>query len=299
MWALCCVSIFFMNNVVLVSGSLAYDRIMDFSGTFRDHIMPDKIHMLSLSFQVDTFEERFGGTAGNIAYTLKLLGCEPKIFAAVGEDFDSYEEHLKKCGIDTAYITRVKRAKTASAYIITDHDDNQIAAFYPGALGAGVIAQKIVYAPYAIVSPEQKGTMIGWVKKYQSEHVPYIFDPGQQMTNFTGEELRDSIEGAFGVIGNDYEIELLLRMTGYSLHEVAQRVKVVVITYGKKGSKVYSENKVYDIKAIKPAVFVDPTGAGDAYRAGFIAGLVEGKSFEECGRLASLVAARAIEHYGA
>ncbi len=294
--------ILFMNHSVLVSGSLAYDRIMNFPDHFKNHIMPDKIHILNVSFVVETVEERFGGTAGNIAYNLALLGENPRLVSAVGEDFAPYKKHLEENGIDISHITVIPDKKTAFASIITDLDDNQIAAFYAGALDDAPIPAHIPRdAEIAIVSPESKDIMIERVRLYQTGGLRYVFDPAQQLPRFSGEELRQCAKGAYLVIGNDYEIGLFEQKTGWSIKEIAKHSELVVVTYGEKGSRVYAENgaKSVDIRAVAPDKFIDPTGAGDAYRAGFVAGLLNEKSLEECGRLASQIAAKAICYYGA
>lgn len=291
-----------MQHSVLVSGSLAYDRIMNFPDHFKNHIMPDKIHILNVSFVVETVEERFGGTAGNIAYNLALLGERPSIVSAVGNDFAPYKKHLEDNGVDTSHITVIPDKKTAFASIITDLDDNQIAAFYAGALDDAPVAAHIPSdAEIAIVSPESKDIMIERVRRYKEGGLRYVFDPAQQLPRFSGDELRLCAKGAHLVIGNDYEIGLFEQKTGWSIKEIAKNAELVVVTYGEKGSRVYEKkgSRIVDIAAVAPEKFIDPTGAGDAYRAGFVAGLLEEKSLEECGRLASQIAAKAICYYGA
>jgi adenosine kinase len=290
-----------MTSTIIVSGSLAYDRIMNFPGRFCDHIMPDKIHVLNLSFEVETVEEKFGGTAGNIAYSLKLLGQNPKIVSALGEDdFAPYQNHLQKNGIDSSFISIIPEVKTAFVSIITDLDDNQIAAFYPGALIYAPTTIKIPkQAEMAIVSPEDKDVMIERVKLFQEAALPYIFDPAQQIIKFNGKELKQCLHGAKVLMGNDYEISLIRQKTGLTIKKILKMVEILVITFGEKGSRIYTHGKEIPINSVKPAKFVDPTGAGDAYRAGFIAGLVMDKNLEECGRIASWTASKAIECYGA
>lgn len=289
-----------MPKTILVSGSLAYDRIMNFPGRFRDHIMPDKIHVLNLSFEVETIEERFGGTAGNIAYNLKLLNQNPLIISAAGEDFEQYRNHLRINNIDDSLIEIIADAKTAFVNIITDLDDNQISAFYPGALADASVSNKIPKeVEIAIASPEAKESMINRVVIYQKKELPYVFDPGQQIPMFSGQELRQCMDGAKILIGNDYEVGLIRQKTGLSIKNILKKVEILVITLGEQGSRIYTGADVINIKAVKPDKFIDPTGAGDAYRAGFISALINGQNLKQCGTLASKIAAKAIEYYGA
>lgn len=289
-----------MPKTILVSGSLAYDRIMNFPGRFRDHIMPDKIHLLNLSFEVETVEERFGGTAGNIAYNLKLLNQNPLIISAAGEDFEQYRNHLRTNSIDDSLIEIIADAKTAFVNIITDLDDNQISAFYPGALADASVSNKIPKeVEIAIASPEAKESMINRVVIYQKKELPYVFDPGQQIPMFSGQELRQCMDGAKILIGNDYEIGLIRQKTGLSIKNILKKVEILVITLGEQGSRIYTSTGIIKIKSVKPAKFIDPTGAGDAYRAGFVSALIDGQSLKQCGTLASKIAAKAIEYYGA
>ena len=285
---------------ILVSGSLAYDRIMNFPGNFKDHIMPDKIHILNLSFQVETVEEEFGGTAGNIAYSLKLLGAEPKIISAAGNDFDAYKKHLLSNGIDISYINIVPDKKTAFVSVITDLDDNQIGAFYAGALDYAVVSRDLPQGVgLAVITAESKDAMIKRVELYEELKLPFIFDPAQQIIKFSGAELVSCIQGAKMLIGNDYEFALILRKSALSLSDILGMVEILVVTYGERGSRIYTRDGQVKIEAVKPVKVVDPTGAGDAYRAGFAAGLVEGMSLTDCGELGSWVAAKAVECYGA
>lgn len=289
-----------MPKTILVSGSIAYDRIMNFPGRFRDHIMPDKIHVLNLSFEVETIEERFGGTAGNIAYNLKLLNQNPLIISAAGEDFEQYRNHLRTNSIDDSLIKIIADTKTAFVNIITDLDDNQISAFYPGALADASVSNKIPKeVEIAIASPEAKESMMNRVVIYQKKELPYVFDPGQQIPMFSGQELRQCMDGAKILIGNDYEVGLIRQKTGLSIKNILKKVEILVITLGEQGSRIYTGADVMNIKAVKPDKFIDPTGAGDAYRAGFISALIDGQNLKQCGTLASKIAAKAIEYYGA
>jgi len=289
-----------MKNVILVSGSLAYDRIMNFPGRFSDHIMADKLHVLNLSFEISRLKERCGGTAGNIAYNLKLLNQEPKILASVGNDFGLYQLKLQKNNIDGQYIQKIFSSKTAFVNIITDLDDNQIAAFFPGAMKEKQIVKTVPKeAKLAIVSPEIKDIMVKQVELYQQKGLPYIFDPGQQLPKFNGEQLKQCIKGAKALIGNDYEISLVKRKTSWSEKKILKNCEILVTTLGNQGSIIQTRKDQFKIKAVKPQKIVDPTGAGDAYRAGFVTGLLQEKTLPECGQLASKIASKAIEHYGA
>ncbi|MFA4833926.1 MAG: carbohydrate kinase family protein [Patescibacteria group bacterium] len=287
-------------NTILVCGSLVYDRIMDFPGEFKDHILPEKIHILNVSFTINKLRESFGGTAGNIAYNLSLLGEKPIILGRVGTDFFKYEKWLKNQKIDTARIGKSKKELTASAYIITDRADNQITGFYPGPLDKKYcrVAKKIKNVKIAIVSPDAKLRMLEYLKIYKKSNVSYIFDPGQQIINFSEKELRWAIAGSKVLIGNDYEIQLVLKKLNINLAKLEKMTEILVITKGAKGSEIHNRGKIIKIPSAKPKNTSDPTGAGDAYRAGLIKGLVEGWPLEKTGRLAALVAVYTVEKYG-
>ncbi len=285
---------------IFVSGSVAYDRIMDFNGKFKDHILPDKIHILNVSFVVDKIKENFGGTAGNIAYNLALLGERPVILSPVGEDFNRYKEWLSQKNIDISYIKEMRGESTAAANIMTDQDDNQITGFYPGPLDVSYCdaAENIDDIKIAIISPEFVKRMIRYVEIYKKKNIPYIFDPGQQITALTVGELSSAIDGARILIANDYEVQLILSMLGLSQKSLEIMLDILVITKGAKGSIIYNNGRKIIIPPAKPKNTCDPTGAGDAYRAGFIKGLAEGWPLEKTGRLAGLVAVYTVEKYG-
>lgn len=287
-------------NTILVCGSLVYDRIMNFPGKFSDHILPDKIHILNVSFTINKLRESFGGTAGNIAYNLSLLGEKPIILGRVGTDFFKYEKWLAKQRVDISKIKKSKKELTASAYIITDRADNQITGFYPGPLDKKYcqVAKKIKNVKIAIVSPDAKARMLAYLKIYKKSNISYIFDPGQQIINFSKKELRQAVAGSKVLIGNDYEIQLILKKLNINLTELEKMTEILVITKGAKGSEIHSGNRVIKIPSAKPKNTSDPTGAGDAYRAGLIKGLVEGWPLSKTGRLASLVAVYTVEKYG-
>ncbi len=287
---------------VVVSGSLAYDRIMDFPGRFRDHILPGKIHVLNLSFAVSQLSERYGGTAGNIAYNLAMLGLRPTVVAAAGSDFGPYRAWLHRHGVDLAGVRTVPDDRTAAAYIITDEDDNQIAGFHAAAMGRRGIAPaaaRLCRVAGAIVSPGNLEDMRILPVRYRRAGVPYLFDPGQQLASLPGGRLRSALGGAFGLVANDYELALTLRQTGWSAAQLAARVPVVAATLGPKGSRIRQGKKIWRIPPARPSRLVDPTGAGDAYRAGLLYGWLARWSWPVAGRFASLVAVYAVERAGA
>ncbi len=289
---------------ILISGSIAYDKIMDFPGNFSDHIMPDKIHSLSVCFLVDNLKINFGGTAGNIAYNLKLLKENPVIFSQAGKDFLSYKKWLKKNKISDKEIKIINSKDTTSAHIITDKKDNQITALHLETMGIPrKIIEKLIkkYLPVsvAIVSPGNVDDMTQAVKIYQKLNIPYIADPGQQIPVLKANQLKLIITGSKVLIVNDYEASLIMKMLKYkNISQLEKTVETLVITHGVQGSYIYNRNKVIKIKAHKAKKVVDPTGAGDAYRAGFIKGMINGWDLKQCGELASKVARYPVEHYG-
>ncbi|MCK5416112.1 carbohydrate kinase family protein [Candidatus Parcubacteria bacterium] len=285
---------------IVITGSIAYDRIMDFPDVFKNHILPDKIHMLNVSFVINDLKESFGGTAGNIAYSLALLDERPILLGVVGKDFVTYEDWLKKQNIDISMIRKVDYTTTSCAYITTDKDDNQITAFYPGPADADYVEviNDINNIEIAIVSPDSKDRMIGFMKIFQKLNVPYIFDPGQQITTFSNEELRFAIQGSKILIGNDYEIELIQKIMNIKKGDLEKMVDVLIVTKGGNGSVVVKDGEVLKIKPINTENVVDPTGAGDAYRSGLLKGLIEGWDYKKIGKLASMVSVKAVEKQG-
>jgi len=282
---------------VLISGSMAYDRIMKFPGKFKEHIHVDKIHALSVSFTVNTLEESFGGTAGNIAYNLALLGGDPLIISAVGGDFEKYREYLSGRGISLAGLQLELRVPTAVGHIITDDEDNQISAFYAGAMARPYI-QSIPEALLAIVAAGNALDMVELTQKIRRRGTPFFFDPGQMIPILSGEELRTAMEGAEVLFGNDYEIGMLLKKTGWSMHDILKHVSAVVTTLGGEGSLITTENGEIKIPVVKAVDVLDPTGAGDAYRAGFARAWLRQMTLETCAKVASAVAVFAVETYG-
>lgn len=286
---------------ILVSGSLAYDRIMDFPGRFSDHILPDKIHVLNVSFTVSGMVEKFGGTAGNIAYTLSLLGEQPIILATIGCDYHRYFQWLAKNHIATDTIKIIEQEFTASAYITTDRDDNQITGFNPGAMKypSSFNFDKVnPKGSIAIIAPGNLQDMMDYPRACKARGIDYIFDPGQSLPMWQEQDLIQCIGGSRMLVSNDYELELIMSKTGLDRKKLLQRTGAIVTTLGEKGSRVHTADGEIDIPAIKSRGMADPTGAGDAYRAGLVKGLVQDKDIAQCAAMGSVCASFAIEHYG-
>lgn len=288
--------------MILVTGSLAYDTIMDFPGTFSEHIMPEKIHMLNVSFLVDKMRKGFGGTAGNIAYTLSLLGINCAILGLVGEDFKPYKSFLHKNEINITYIKTINNLFTSTAYGITDKGDNQIWGFYTGAdslsenLSVSEVAEKI---DFGIIAPHNPAAMLKFAHEYQQKKISYLFDPGMQLPYFRGSELKEAFNGAKIIIGNDYEVSVMEKKTGISnLGSLALHDKIIITTLGDKGSIVQSKDGKVNIKPALVSNTSDPAGAGDAFRGGFIAGYIRGLPLETCAQMGSVAAAYTVEKYG-
>ena len=284
----------------LICGSMAYDNIMVFPGQFKEHILPDQLHILNVAFLVPEMRKEFGGCAGNIAYNLQALGGDPLIMATVGTDFGAYAERVEALGLDARYIRNIDDSLTAQAYITTDLDDNQITAFHPGAMDHSHL--NVVPADAGIqigmVSPDGRQGMIEHAQQFAAANIPFIFDPGQGLPMFAGDDLKQFIEQATWVAVNDYEGQLLQERTGWSMDEVAQHVEAVIVTRGGSGSSIYTDGREIEIPAVKPAAILDPTGCGDAYRAGLLLGLTREMSWEDTGRLASLLGAIKIAERG-
>ena len=284
----------------LICGSLAYDTIMVFHDRFKNHILPDKVHMLNISFLVPEMRRETGGCAGNIAYNLKLLDGKGKIMATVGRDFDPYADWLAKCGLDTTHIRVIENTYTAQAFITTDQDDNQITAFHPGAMSFAHEnrVEEAQGISIGIVAPDGRDGMLEHAQQFADAGIPFIFDPGQGLPMFDGEDLRRFIELAEWVTVNDYEAEMLEQRTGLSPHEIAEHVEALIVTKGAQGSHIYTRKHRIEIPAAPAREIVDPTGCGDAYRAGLLYGLMEGMDWESTGRIASLLGAIKITHHG-
>ncbi len=284
----------------LICGSAAYDNIMVFEDSFKNHILPDQIHILNVSFLVPRLRREFGGCATNIAYNLKLLGGDPLPMATVGSDFDLYRKWLKKCGIRQDHIRTLDAHLTAQAFITTDLDDNQITAFHPGAMNYSE-KNKVADAKgvkIGIVSPDGRNGMIKHAAQFKRAKIPFIFDPGQGMPMFNGDDLRQFIEQATWVTVNDYEWQLLKDRTGWDEGDITSRVDALIVTLGAKGSEIHTKDKTYKIPTVKPKTVADPTGCGDAYRAGLLYGLSSKLDWETTGRIASLMGSIKIEQHG-
>jgi adenosine kinase len=284
----------------LICGSLAYDTIMVFKDQFKNHILPEQLHILNVAFLVPEMRREYGGCAGNIAYNLQLLGGRPLIMATVGDDFAPYATRLEKLGLPQTHIRTVPDNFTGQAFITTDLDDNQITAFHPGAMGMSHLnhiadAKEV---SLGIVSPDGRDGMINHAQEFADANIPFVFDPGQGMPMFSGKELLEFVEQANYITVNDYEAKLLQDKTGKSLDEIAQRVTALIVTLGADGSLIYANNKQIAIPTPKPHAIVDPTGCGDAYRAGLLYGIENDWDWETTGRLASLMGSLKISSRG-
>jgi adenosine kinase len=279
---------------------MAYDTIMVFQDRFKNHILPEKVHILNVSFLVPELRREYGGCAGNIAYNLKLLGADPRPMATVGKDFQPYSQWLSYCGINQDHIQVVEDSYTAQAYITTDMDDNQITAFHPGAMSYSHLNAIPGDAGIAIgiVAPDGKDGMIQHARGFADAGIPFIFDPGQGLPMFDGKELLELVDQAQWVTLNDYEAQLMQERTGLAPEQIAERVDALIVTKGGAGSVIHTDGTLLDIPAAKPQQVLDPTGCGDAYRAGLIFGLSEGLDWPTTGRLASLMGAIKIETHG-
>lgn len=284
----------------LICGSMAYDTVMVFEGRFREHILPDRIHMLNVSFLAPTMRRNFGGCAGNIAYNLQLLGGDGLIMATVGHDFTPYAQWLQQCEISQQHILTIESEFTAQAYITTDLDDNQITAFHPGAMNHAHL-NRVADArgvKFGVISPDGRQGMLDHAAQFAAAGVPFIFDPGQGLPMFNGEELRAFVEQASYVAVNDYEGSMLSERTGWSAEQVAARVKALIVTRGGEGSWIYANGEKLGVPVAPATKLADPTGCGDAYRAGLLYGLQRGLDWPTTGRVASLAGSIKMEHHG-
>jgi adenosine kinase len=284
----------------LVCGSIAFDSVMVFQGRFRDHILPDRIHLLNVSFLVPSLRRNFGGCAGNIAYNLALLGGRGAPMATVGHDFAAYGEWLRERSVDLTHVRAVENEFTAQAFITTDLDDNQITAFHPGAMshshlnrvpdGAGLTL--------GVVAPDGRDGMVQHAAQFAAAGIPLLFDPGQGLPMFGGQELLDFVAKSTWIAVNDYEGQMLAERTGLSLRDIARRVRALIVTRGAEGSVIHADGREILIPAVRPDAILDPTGCGDAYRAGLVFGLQNGLDWETTGRIASLMGSIKIAHTG-
>ncbi len=285
---------------ILVCGSVAYDSIMVFHDRFKNHILPEQIHMLNVSFLVPDMRREFGGCAGNIAYNLKLLEGEPVIMATVGEDFAPYAARLERLDLTQEHVRKVEGSYTAQAFITTDLSDNQITAFHPGAMNHSHLndASGANDIKLGIVSPDGRDGMLAHCAQFHEAGIPFVFDPGQGMPLFNGEELLQMVRQSDYVTLNDYEAELLQARTGHSLDQLAREVEALVVTKGAEGAEFHVGGQPIHIPAAPVRAVADPTGCGDAFRAGLLYGIAHGMDWETTGRLASLMGAIKIESRG-
>jgi adenosine kinase len=285
----------------LICGSLAYDTIMVFPDRFARHILPEQTHMLSVCFQVGEMRREWGGCAGNIAYNLRALGGEPVVMATLGDDGAAYRDRLDEQGISTDGVRQIRGSFTAQAFIITDLDDNQITAFHPGAMNHAHVnrVDDVRGIKLGIISPDGKEGMVAHADQFAEAGIPFIFDPGQGLPLFRGSELVAMIERAAYLTVNDYEGKLLSERTGLSLEALSELVDALVVTLGGEGSTIYADGSTYAIPPVKPRAVIDPTGCGDAYRAGLLYGIAQGFDWDRCGKLASVLGSLKIASRGA
>jgi len=284
----------------LICGSLAYDTIMVFHDHFKNHILPDQIHILNVAFLVPDMRREYGGCAGNIAYNLKMIGGEPLIMATVGDDFQPYSERLERLGLAQDHVRRIADTFTAQAFITTDLADNQITAFHPGAMNHSH-QNRVGDAKgigLGIVAPDGREGMLQHAREFHEAGIPFVFDPGQGLPMFNGEELLQFVELADYVALNDYEAQLLQERTGKKIEQLAKLVKALVVTRGGQGSDIYADGQRHEIPCVTVENVVDPTGCGDAYRAGLLYGIARGMDWQITGRLASLMGAVKIASRG-
>ena len=286
---------------ILLTGSVAYDYLMTFPGLFKEQILPERLESISLSFLVESMSRQRGGVAPNIAYSMALLGARPRVMATVGEDFEEYRAWLEAKGVDTSLMKVVPGVFTASFFATTDQSNAQIASFYPGAMGhAG--SQSLKELPskpgLVLVSPNEPGAMTKFAAESRELGIPYLYDPSQQVLRLDGKELARDMEGAYLLFCNDYEFGLISKKTGWSLDQILGHVNVLVITRGKDGADLYAENSTVHIPTVPEREIVDPTGVGDAFRGGFLAGYSRSFDWKLCGEIGSLAAVYCLEQNG-
>jgi adenosine kinase len=288
---------------LVVTGSIAFDYLMSFPGKFTEHLLPDHLHRISLSFLVDSMDKRRGGCAPNIAYTLALLGERPLVMATAGQDFSDYKTWMEAAGIDTTFVKVVPDRFTASFFCSTDQANNQIASFYTGAMAnAGELSFRTIpdlkQDGLVIISPNDPNAMVQYAQECSTLGIRYIWDPGQQCARMDGAALAEGIGGAFMVIANDYEFELVRQKTGLTERDVLNQVHLLVVTRGEHGCTVLTKDTRVEVPAVPPVRIEDPTGVGDAFRGGFMKGLAAGASPEVCARMGSVAATYALEFLG-
>jgi adenosine kinase len=289
-----------MNKTTLICGSLAFDKIMQFHGRFAETLMADHMHKVNVSFLVPTLRTEFGGCSANIAYNLKMLGGDPLIMATIGQDGGEYLERFEQLGIPTRAIRKIANAYTAQCFVTADLDNNQINAFHPGAMQFAHENNVADCGPLrvAIIAPDGRDGMLKHATDCAAQKVPFMFDPGQQLPMFSGAELIDFINKASYVAANDYEFEMLMDRTGLTLPDIAGKLDALIVTRGENGSEIYTAGQRFDIPCVTAAAVVDPTGCGDAYRAGLLYGIANGFDWPTTGRLASLMGSIKIAHQG-
>ncbi len=285
---------------IIVTGSIAYDYLMSFPGSFSEHLLPGHLQRVSLSFLVDSMDKRRGGCAPNIAYTLALLGERPRLMATAGQDFDEYRRFLEGSGIDTSLVKQVDGTFTASFFCSTDRDGNQIASFYTGAMAHAGELDFAAAGPcdLAIISPNDPAAMVAYARECRALGIPYIYDPSQQVARMGGGDIRDGVVGAHIVVCNDYEFEIIREKTGLDADAMLEHAEAVVVTRGEKGAAIRLRGRTIDVPAVAPSAVVDPTGVGDAFRGGFMKGIALGADYQVCGQMGSVAAAYALEHLG-
>ncbi len=284
----------------LICGSIAYDNIMVFPDHFKNHILPEKIHVLNVAFLVPEMRREFGGCAGNIAYNLKMLGGEPVMMAAVGDDYAPYAARFEQLQLTQQHVQHIPNTFTAQAFITTDLDDNQITAFHPGAMNFSHLnsVKDTSDIRLGIIAPDGRDGMMQHAREFHEAGIPFVFDPGQGLPMYNGEELLDFIDKADYIAVNDYEGQMLQDRTGRSLESLANQAKALIITLGAQGSIIYADGKKIEIPCVKPKDIVDPTGCGDAYRAGLLYGIVNNLDWQTTGQLGSLMGSLKIAQKG-
>jgi adenosine kinase len=286
----------------VITGSVAYDYLMRFPGRFRDHILPDQLESISLSFLADQMRRERGGVAANVAYTMKLLGGEPTILATVGSDFGDYRRWMEEQGLNTGQIIEIPDELTATFFVSTDLEQNQIANFYTGAMAHArhysLADRGLAQAELVLISPNDPGAMLNYAQECKHLGIPFAIDPSQQLARLSGEELQQCVPGAAYLLCNEYEKAMILNKTGWSDVELRRQVETLVVTIGKKGSLIYGEEATFEIPIATLKAMQDPTGAGDAYRGGFFAARAAGLALPVCGRVGALCSAYVLEQMG-
>ncbi|MBS0299145.1 MAG: carbohydrate kinase family protein [Proteobacteria bacterium] len=284
----------------LICGSIAYDNIMVFPDHFKNHILPEKIHVLNVAFLVPEMRREFGGCAGNIAYNLKMLGGEPVMMATVGDDYAPYAARFKQLDLTQEHVQHVPETFTAQAFITTDLADNQITAFHPGAMNFSHLnsVKESRGIRLGIIAPDGRDGMMQHAREFHEAGIPFVFDPGQGLPMYNGKELLDFIDKADYIAVNDYEGEMLQDRTGRNLESLANHAKALIVTLGAQGSIIHAGGKKYEIPCVKPQAIVDPTGCGDAYRAGLLYGIVNNFDWQAAGQLGSLMGSLKIAQRG-